>query len=139
MKTGELNEAHVLLGHSLELARRQGSRETEVLVNTDRVRLMLLQGQLGMAQLLLCTELAQLTGSTTPPYPLLGRVMFLQSELLLQQGLVDEAGQVLQAGLLQVRDCCAPFVLNAYLLLSEIASRRHDRETRICCHALGQD
>ncbi|WP_309304255.1 LuxR C-terminal-related transcriptional regulator [Pseudomonas sp. LS1212] len=128
MKTGELNEAQVLLEHSLELARRQGSREAEVLVNTDRVRLLLLQGQLGLAQSLLRTELAQLTGSRTQPYPLLGRLMFLQGELLLQQGHTEEAEQVVQAGLLQVRDCCAPFVLNAYLLLSEIAARSHDAE-----------
>ncbi|WP_281439150.1 LuxR C-terminal-related transcriptional regulator [Pseudomonas moorei] len=128
MNTGELNEAQVLLEHSLELSRRQGSREAEVLVNTDRVRLMLLQGQSGLAQSLLRTELSQLTGSRTQPYPLLGRLMFLQGELLLQQGQIEEARQVVQDGLLQVRDCCAPFVLNAYLLLSEIASRNDEVE-----------
>ena len=128
MKSGELSEAQVLLEHSLELARRRGSREAEVLVNSDRVRLMMLQGQPGLAQSLLRTELAQLTGSRTQPYPLLGRLMLLQGELLVQQGRMVEAEQVLQAGLLQVRDCCAPFVLNAYLLLSEIASRSDDSE-----------
>jgi LuxR family maltose regulon positive regulatory protein len=128
MNTDELNEAQVLLEHSLELARRQGSREAEVLVNTDRVRLMLLQGQLGLAQSLLRTELAQLTGSRTQPYPLLGRLMFLQGELLMQQGHFEDAEQVVQGGLLQVRDCCAPFVLNAYLLLSEMASRNDEVE-----------
>lgn len=128
MKTGELNEAQVLLEHSLELARRQGSREAEVLVNTDRVRLMMLQGQTGLAQLLLRSELAELVGSRTEPYPLLGRLKFLQGELLLQQGHAVEAEQVVQAGLLQVRDCCAPFVLDAYLLLSEIASRNDDAQ-----------
>ena len=128
MDTGELTEAQLLLEHSLELARRQGSREAEVLVNIDRVRLMMLQGQLGLAQSLLRTELAQLTVSRTQPYPLLGRLMFLHGELLLQQGHTRDAEQVLQAGLLQVRDCCAPFVLNAYLLLSEIASRNGDVE-----------
>ncbi|WP_419710488.1 LuxR C-terminal-related transcriptional regulator [Pseudomonas sp. NFX224] len=128
MNTGELNEAQVLLEHSLELARRQGSREAEVLVNTDRVRLMLLQGQSGLAQSLLRTELAQLTGSRTQPYPLLGRLMFLQGELLLQQGHLEKARQVVQDGLFQVRDCCAPFVLNAYLLLSEMASRKDEAE-----------
>ncbi|MBV6822078.1 LuxR C-terminal-related transcriptional regulator [Pseudomonas sp. PD9R] len=128
MKTGELTEAQVLLEHSLELARRQGSRDAEALVNTDRVRLLMLQGHLGMAQSLLRSELAQLTGSRTQPYPLLGRLMFLQGELLLQQGHTVEAEQVVQGGLLQVRDCCAPFVLDAYLLLSEIASRNDDIE-----------
>ncbi|KPH01480.1 ATP-dependent transcriptional regulator [Pseudomonas sp. RIT-PI-q] len=128
MNTGELTEAHVLLEHSLELARRRGSREAEVLVNTDRVRLMMLQGQPGLAQALLRTELAQLTVSRTRPYPLLGRLLFLQGELLLQQGNMIEAGQVVQDGLLQVRDCSAPFVLNAYLLLSEMASRNGDIE-----------
>jgi len=62
------------------------------------------------------------------PYPLLGRLLFTQGELLLQQGHTHEAEVVVQAGLLQVRDCCAPFVLNAYLLLSEIASRSRDPE-----------
>jgi ATP/maltotriose-dependent transcriptional regulator MalT len=128
MKSGEFNEAHVLLEHSLELSRRQGSREAEVLVNTDRVRLMLLQGQSGLAQSLLRADLAQLSGSATQPYPLLGRLMFLQGELLLQQGHIEEAEQVVQGGLLQVRDCSAPFVLDAYLLLSEIASRNDEVE-----------
>lgn len=128
MNAGELTEAQVLLEHSLELARRQGSREAEALVNTDRVRLMMLQGQIGLAQSLLRTELAQLTVSRTQPYPLLGRLMFLHGELLLHQGHTCEAEQVVQAALLQVRDCCAPFVLNAYLLLSEIASRNDDVE-----------
>jgi ATP/maltotriose-dependent transcriptional regulator MalT len=123
MKTGELNEAQVLLEHSLELARRHGNREAEVLVNTDRVQLMMLQGQSGLAQSLLRTELAQLNVSRTQPYPLIGRLLFLQGEWLLQQGRLVEAEQVAQSGLLQVRDCCAPFVLNGYLLLSEIASR----------------
>ncbi|WP_160109639.1 LuxR C-terminal-related transcriptional regulator [Pseudomonas izuensis] len=128
MKTGELTEAQVLLEHSLELARRRGSREAEVLVNADRVRLMALQGQTGMAQSLLLSELAQLTGSRTSPYPLLGRLMFLQGELLVQQGHAREAEHVLRAGLLQVCDACAPFVLDAYLLLSEIASQNHEAE-----------
>ena len=128
MKNGELNEAQVLLEHSLELARRHGSREAEALVNIDRVQLMLLQGQTGLAQSVLGSELAQLTGSRTQPYPLLGRLMFLQGQLLLQQGHTQEAKHVVQAGLLQVRDCCAPFVLNAYLLLSEIATRSHDAQ-----------
>jgi ATP/maltotriose-dependent transcriptional regulator MalT len=128
MNTGELTEAHELLEHSLELARRQGSREAEVLVNTDRVRLMMLQGQTGLAQSLLRAELAQLAGSRTQPYPLLGRLMFLQGELLVHQGHLREAEQVVQQGLSEVRDCCAPFVLNAYLLLSEIASRNQDGE-----------
>ncbi|WP_433766127.1 LuxR C-terminal-related transcriptional regulator [Pseudomonas putida] len=128
MKTGELTEAQVLLEHSLELARRRGSREAEVLVNTDRVRLMALQGQTTLAQSLLRTELERLAGSRNSPYPLLGRLMFLQGELLLHQGHLEEARQVVQAGLLQVRDCCAPFVLDAYLLLSEMASRGRDTE-----------
>ncbi|NUU39387.1 LuxR C-terminal-related transcriptional regulator, partial [Pseudomonas sp. C2B4] len=128
MKTGELTEAQVLLEHSLELARRRGSREAEVLVNADRVRLMALQGHVARAQSLLRTELAQLTGSSVAPYPLLGRLMFLHGELLVQQGHLREAEQVVQAGLLQVRDGCAPFVLDAYLLLSELASRRDDPE-----------
>jgi ATP/maltotriose-dependent transcriptional regulator MalT len=124
----ELAEAQALLEQSLELARRQGSYESEVLINTDRVRLMLLQGQLSQAQALLRSELARLTVSRSQTYPLLGRVMFLQGELLLQLGHLSEAEHVLQAGLLQVRDCCAPFVLNAYVLLSEIACRADDFE-----------
>ncbi|WP_315975575.1 LuxR C-terminal-related transcriptional regulator [Pseudomonas sp. 14P_8.1_Bac3] len=128
MNRNELNEAQTLLDQSLELARRQGSREAEVLVNTDRVRLMMLQGRLSLAHSLLRTELNQLTASRSQPYPLLGRLMFLHGELLLQLGHTGEAEQVVQAGLLQVRDGCAPFVLSAYLLLSEIASRNRDAE-----------
>lgn len=128
MDAAELNEAQVLLEHSLELARRHGSREAEVLINTDRVRLMMLQGQPGLAQSLLRTELNQMTASRSQPYPLLGRLLFLHGELLLQQGHLCEAEQILKAGLLQVRDSCAPFVLSAYLLLAEIASRDADAE-----------
>lgn len=125
---GELTEAQVLLEHSLELARRQGNRDAEVLVNTDRVRLLVLQGQSGLAQSLLRSELVQLRNSRAQPNPLLGRLMFLQGELLLQHGHAVEAEQVLRDGLLQVRECCAPFVLSAYLLLSEIASRNGEAE-----------
>ncbi len=128
MEAGDLVEAQSLLDHSLELARRQGSHESEVLVNVDRVRLLILQGQLGLAQSLVRSELNRLTTSGARPYPLLGRLLFAQGELLLQQGHANEAEAVVQAGLLQVRDCCAPFVLNGYLLLAEIASRRHDPE-----------
>ncbi|MDD2046649.1 LuxR C-terminal-related transcriptional regulator [Pseudomonas putida] len=125
---GELAEAQALLEQSLELARRQGSYESEVLVNVDRVRLLLLQGQTSRAQALLAAELQRQSGSRSEPCPLLGRLMFLQGQLLLQLGRAEEAEQVVQAGLLQVREGCAPFVLDAYLLLSEVASRRHDSE-----------
>ncbi|PPK39564.1 ATP-dependent transcriptional regulator [Pseudomonas laurylsulfatiphila] len=128
MGTGDLAQAQTLLDHSLELARRRGSHESEVLVNADRVRLMMLRGQAGFAQALLRTELDRLAPFPSQPYPLLGRLLFLRGELLLQQGHCSEAEVVIQAGLLQVRDCCAPFVLNAYLLLAEIASRNHDPE-----------
>ncbi|WP_053159241.1 LuxR C-terminal-related transcriptional regulator [Pseudomonas sp. P1.8] len=128
MQTGDLTEAQALLQSSLELARRQGSHESEVLVNTDRVRLMMLQGELSQAQALLRTELKRMTGNRTQPCSLLGRLMFLHGELLLQLGHTGEAGQVVRAGLVAVRDCCAPFVLNGYLLLSELASRNQERE-----------
>ncbi|WP_223509457.1 helix-turn-helix transcriptional regulator [Pseudomonas sp. BF-RE-29] len=128
MEAGDLVEAQSLLDHSLELARRQGSHESEVLVNVDRARLLMLQRQWGQAQSLVRSELNRLTVKGAQPYPLLGRLLFAQGELLLQQGHIHEAEVVVQAGLLQVRGCCAPFVLNAYLLLSEIASCSHDPE-----------
>ncbi|WP_338586208.1 LuxR C-terminal-related transcriptional regulator [Pseudomonas sp. MAG733B] len=128
MQTADLSEAQTLLQSSLELARRQGSHESEVLVNTDRARLMMLQGDFNQAQALLRTELKRLNGNRAQPYPLLGRLLFQHGELLLQQGHIGEAEQVAQAGLIQVRDCCAPFVLNGYLLLSEIASRNQQPE-----------
>jgi ATP/maltotriose-dependent transcriptional regulator MalT len=128
MQTGDLAEAQTLLQSSLELARRQGSCESEVLVNTDRARLMMLQGDLNQAQALLRAELKRLNGNRAQPYPLLGRLLFMHGELLLQQGRISEAEEATQAGLAQVRDCCAPFVLNGYLLLSEIASRNHQPE-----------
>nr|WP_180204693.1 LuxR C-terminal-related transcriptional regulator [Pseudomonas sp. SbOxS1]NYU04687.1 ATP-dependent transcriptional regulator [Pseudomonas sp. SbOxS1] len=126
MQTADLAEAQALLQHSLELARRQGCHESEVLVNIDRVRLMMLQGDPDQAHSLLCTELARLGGRRAKPCPLLGRLLFLHGEWLLQQGQTGEAEQVAQAGFVQVRDCCAPFVLHGYLLLSEIASRNQD-------------
>jgi ATP/maltotriose-dependent transcriptional regulator MalT len=129
MQSVDLAEAQALLQQSLELARRQGSHESEVLVNADRVRLMLLQGDTVQAQSLLRTELARLSGNRAQPYPLLGRLLFLHGEVLLQQGHLREAEQTAQAGFAQVRDCCAPFVLDGYLLLSEIALRNQEPQT----------
>lgn len=124
MIEGDLPESRKLLEEAVELARRQGSRDAEVLVNTDRIRLTMLEGQAGMAEALLDKELEYVTGNTGQPNPLLGRLLFLKGELLLLQGSEHAAEQALQSGLVQVRDCSAPFILFGYLMLSELAARR---------------
>ncbi|CAI8900023.1 LuxR C-terminal-related transcriptional regulator [Pseudomonas sp. IT-P176] len=122
MHRGELTEAQALLEQSLELARRQGSREAEVLVNSDRARLLMLQGHAHQAQSLLHSELEHMAGTRTVACPLRGRLLLQQAELSVQQGRLGEAEQRVHEGLVQVGDCCAPFVLSAYLLLAQIAA-----------------
>ncbi|MBB2497108.1 LuxR C-terminal-related transcriptional regulator [Aquipseudomonas ullengensis] len=143
MVAGDLPEAGQLLHEATELARRQGSLDVEVLINTDRFRLMILQGDLSLAEALLQEDLQRVANTGSQRNPLLGRLLFMQGELLVLLGRQDEGEQVLQAGLQQVRDCSAPFILHGYLMLAEVAARKgqfelarlrmHEGERRMHC------
>lgn len=143
MISGDLDEADQLLGEAVELARRQGSLDGEVLINTDRFRLLILQGDLSLAQALLQEDLRRVAATSNQRNPLLGRLLFLQGELLVLLGRLEEGEQVLHAGLQQVRGCAAPFILHGYLILAEIAARQgrfeparlllHEGERRMHC------
>jgi ATP/maltotriose-dependent transcriptional regulator MalT len=63
-----------------------------------------------------------MAGTRTVACPLRGRLLLQQAELSVQQGRLGEAEQRVHEGLVQVGDCCAPYVLSAYLLLAQIAA-----------------
>ncbi|MGE8065245.1 LuxR C-terminal-related transcriptional regulator [Pseudomonas sp. NPDC089569] len=124
MASGELNRAQEILLQALELARREGCLDSEVLVNTDRVRLMLLQGELNLADALLQESLQLRAPAPMQIDPLRARLLLLQGELHVLRGQWGEGEATLLAGLRHARDCSAPFTLQGYLLLAEIAARR---------------
>ncbi|MFK0089661.1 LuxR C-terminal-related transcriptional regulator [Pseudomonas sp. NPDC090755] len=133
---GDLSDAQHLLEEGVQLARRQGSQDGEVLLNTDRFRLMSLRGELQLAEALLCEDVQRLQEHTVTDNPLLGRLLFLRGELLLAQDRLDEAEQALQEGMFQVQDSCAPFVMSGYVLQIEIAVRRGRLEqAQVLLHA----
>ncbi|MGH8434400.1 MAG: LuxR C-terminal-related transcriptional regulator [Pseudomonas sp.] len=129
MASGEASQAQQLLTEAVELARRKQFLDGEVLLNTDRLRLMILQGELPQAQALLSEDLQRVEAYSSRHNPLLGRLLFLQGELHLLDGRLDESEAALLAGLAQTQECSAPFILHGYLLLAEVATVRGDYET----------
>lgn len=124
MAEGRLEEAGEQLRLGVELARRAGCLDSEVLINTDRLRLLILKGELGLAEALLQDSLDARAAGQLQPDPLMGRLFILKGELHLLHGALELAEQALHQGLGQVRESTAPFVLNAYLALAELATRR---------------
>lgn len=133
---GELRQARELLHQGVQLARRQGSQDGEIMINTDRFRLMSLQGELMLAEALLLEDIKPLQLQGSVSNPLLGRLLFLHGELLVAQDRLDDAEQALQAGMQQNEDSCAPFVMHGYFLQVEIALRRDRLEhAQVLLHA----
>ncbi|MCY1406408.1 HTH-type transcriptional regulator MalT [compost metagenome] len=143
MASGELKEAGQSLQEAVELARRQGCLDAELLVNVERLRLMILQGQFSLAEALLQGDMARVAIGDDQPCPIVGRMLLLEGELHLLQGRLCESEASLQAALQRLRSCSGPHVMPAYVMLSEIAACRgdfdracmylHDGERRMHC------
>jgi ATP/maltotriose-dependent transcriptional regulator MalT len=124
MATSAVQSVPDLLRPALELARRKGSLLFEALLNLDRIRLLLLRGELPRAQSLIEQSQALLARRKTTDSLVLGRLNLLQAELYLLQGRYAEAEQNADLGLQQCRDCADPFALHGYLGLADLSSRR---------------
>ncbi|MDH0339695.1 LuxR C-terminal-related transcriptional regulator [Metapseudomonas otitidis] len=124
MAEGEPDQAAALLHDALELARRQGSVLFEVLINLDRIRLLVLRGELTRAQSLVTQSFALTARRRGVDGLLLGRLHLIQAELHLLHGRLDEAGPALDSGLEQALACADPFALHGYLGLAERSSRQ---------------
>ncbi|AYC34089.1 ATP-dependent transcriptional regulator [Pseudomonas cavernae] len=143
MATGQSVQAHQLLLEAVELARRQGCLVSEVLVNTDRIRLLILRGDLSQAEALLQENVALVEDGNRRHSLLLGRLLFLQGELHLLRGGLDECESALQAGFPHALDSFDPLILHGYLVQSELDSCRgeydqalvhlHEAERRMHC------
>ncbi|OWP49760.1 LuxR C-terminal-related transcriptional regulator [Pseudomonas nitroreducens] len=126
MAAGRIEEAGQVLQAALEQVRRRGCLDSEALLQGDQLRLLMLRGETGLAELLLEDALAARVTAQIESDPLLGRLLFIQAELALLSGRTDEAERGFLVGLQHTRDCSAPFILQGYLGLAEVASRRGD-------------
>ncbi|WP_179062821.1 LuxR C-terminal-related transcriptional regulator [Pseudomonas taiwanensis] len=126
MADGEPEQARKLLESSLELARRQGCLASEVLINADRIRQLILGGELELAESLLqeCFALVVADGGTHDL--LLGRLLLLRGELYLLRGDLDISESALLSGLERGRESADPYLLHALIGLSEVAACRGD-------------
>ncbi|MBM7061301.1 ATP-dependent transcriptional regulator [Pseudomonas sp. UL073] len=129
MAGGELAQAEQYLLDALELTRRHGFQDGEILINIDRFRLMILQGELRLAETLVEEDVQRLElASCGQQNPLLGRLLFLRSELRQLSGAFADSEADARTGLRHVQNCSAPFILHGYLLLSELAVQRGEKE-----------
>ncbi|MND52633.1 HTH-type transcriptional regulator MalT [compost metagenome] len=124
MASGAPEQALPHLHKALEIARRHGSLLFEVLINLDRIRLLLLRGEFGRAQTLLEQSFALIGQRKAVDSLLLGRLHLIQAELHLIADRLEEAERALHAGLEQAQDCGDPFVLHGFLGLAELHARR---------------
>ncbi|WP_137817662.1 LuxR C-terminal-related transcriptional regulator [Pseudomonas sp. 2FG] len=123
MATRDPQAAPGYLRSALELARRQGSLLFEALINLDRIRLLLMRGELPRAQSLIEQSFALIGSRKALDSLLLGRLHLLQAELHLLHGEHPQAERSLQVGVAQAQECADPFVLHGYLGLAELSSR----------------
>lgn len=143
MATGQNLTAQQFLYEAVEKARRHGCVASEVLLNTDRIRQAILGGELLQAEALLQESFALARNDDAFHYLLLGRLQFLQGELLLLRGALDAAQAAFELGVSHALECLDPFVLHGYLGLCETFSRRgafeqatlylHEAERRMHC------
>ncbi|AOE82655.1 LuxR C-terminal-related transcriptional regulator [Pseudomonas sp. TCU-HL1] len=124
MASGAPEEAQPYLHKALETARRQGSLLFEVLINLDRIRLLLLRGEFGRAQTLLEQSFALIGQRKQVDSLVLGRLHLVQAELYLIGDRLDDAERALKAGLEQAQGCQDPFALHGFLGLAELRARR---------------
>lgn len=126
MAAGKTGQAERLLQQCLALARHHGCLASEVLINADRIRQLILGGELGEAQVLVreCLGLIkQLSGRHSL---MLGRMQLLQGELHLLRGELDASERALRMALEYGMDSGDPYTLHALLGLSELSACRSD-------------
>lgn len=122
MSDGQPQRAEQLLRTAQELSRRKGCLASEMLIDTDCIRLLILTGRLGEARVLLqeCLQRLPVHGGE---YGLpLGRLHLLRGELALLEGDLESAREALALGQAQARQCADPFVLHAGIGLAEISA-----------------
>ncbi|MGF6692501.1 LuxR family maltose regulon positive regulatory protein [Metapseudomonas resinovorans] len=124
MSSGAPEEAQPHLHKALEIARRQGSLLFEVLINLDRIRLLLLRGEFGRAQNLLEQSFALIGQRKQVDSLMLGRLHLIHAELHLIADRLDDAERALHTGLEQALGCLDPFALHGFLGLAELHARR---------------
>jgi len=126
MSEGEVGQSAGLLDQALRLARHQGCLASEVLIDTDRIRLLIMTGEWSQADDLLQYDFA-LFESRGVEHPLLaGRLYLLQAELALLRGRLAEAEAIFRRGCQYSLRCGDPFILHAGIGLSEVAARAGD-------------
>lgn len=128
MAAGEPEQARTLLDASLQLARRHGCIASEVLINADRIRQLILCGELELAESVLqeCFELVAADGGSHDL--LLSRLMLLRGELYLLRGDLPVSESLLRTGLQHGIESSDPYVLHALIGLSEVAACKGELE-----------
>ncbi|MCY1284511.1 HTH-type transcriptional regulator MalT [compost metagenome] len=128
MVDGRQEQAQQWLDDGVEIARRNGCLASEALFNMDRIRLLLLRGDLTLAEALLEETLLLLERTGTLHSLIVGRLQLLQGELYLLRGGLDECEQTICQAMQAADAVRDPFVLHGHLLLSEVASCRGQYE-----------
>lgn len=126
MAEGRGAECEDLLDCALGLARRRGCLVSELLIDTDRIRLLILAGQWDLASDLLRHDFELLHAQAAELPLLAGRLHVLAGELALLQGDGDGAESALGLGQGFARRCADPFILHAGAGLAEVALYRGD-------------
>lgn len=128
MAAGKTEQAERLLQSSLALARHHGCLASEVLINADRIRQLILGGDLPEAGMLVQECLRLITRLSGRHSLLLGRMQLLQGELYLLRGDLDASEHALGMALENGTESGDPYTLHALIGLSEVQACRGDFE-----------
>ncbi|WP_160108843.1 LuxR C-terminal-related transcriptional regulator [Pseudomonas izuensis] len=128
MAAGKTGQAERWLQSCLALARHQGCLASEVLINADRIRQLILGGELAEAEALVQECLRLVTRLKGHHSLMLGRLQLLQGELFLLRGDLDASEHALCMALELGTESGDPYVLHALIGLSEVHACRGDFE-----------
>ncbi|NUU38237.1 LuxR C-terminal-related transcriptional regulator [Pseudomonas sp. C2B4] len=128
MAAGNTEQAERLLQSCLALARHQGCLASEVLINADRIRQLILGGEWLEAEMLVKECLLLITRLSGRHSLLLGRLQLLQGELYLLRGDLDASEEALGMALDHGTESGDPYTLHALIGLSEVQACRGDFE-----------
>ncbi|MEG0858132.1 MAG: LuxR C-terminal-related transcriptional regulator [Pseudomonas sp.] len=122
MAAGEPEQARKLLDSSLQLARRHGCLASEVLINADRIRQLILSGEMELAESVLQECFALVAADGGHHDLLLSRLLLLRGELHLLRADLQVCEGAFHAGLERGVGSSDPYVLHAFIGLSEVAA-----------------